>query len=67
MKVRVQKKFGDFAVVSETTLLDMLRDLSPQDSLLVKLPCDHRNASIDHGVKRCVTCGDYMEVTSYRD
>jgi hypothetical protein len=37
------------------------------DIIEIRMPCDHKNTYIDSGIKVCKTCGEHLEVTSYRD
>lgn len=48
-------------------LKSILANAGPVARFEVRKPCDHKKTFIDDGIKYCETCGDMIEVTSYRD
>ncbi len=66
MKVRYRSgldadwRFGEFSEVE-----NLLKN--NKDSFVIRLPCNHDETYNDEGIEYCKVCGDYLQVTSYRD
>lgn len=52
---------------SESDIGKAIGDLLPSETLEVKLVCDHEKTFVDNGTRICKSCGEQLEVTSWRD
>lgn len=54
-------------IESENDIGAVICDLLPSETLEVKLVCEHEKTFVDNGTRICKSCGEQLEVTSWRD
>ena len=69
MKVRYKKQFDNEWKVSSlyVSVEAIVAKLHPTETLQIRVACEHKDTYVQDGIRSCRTCGDTIEVTSYRD
>jgi hypothetical protein len=66
MKIRYRSIFSiDWTEADLGKMKDLLTD--PKQTYEIRLPCDHKKNTVFEGVRQCESCGDTLEITSYRE
>lgn len=66
MQVRIKRESYTWEEMSLKKLFSLMKQW-PKETFEVKLPCKHTKTDVADGEKRCVKCGDLIEITSYRN
>jgi hypothetical protein len=66
MKIRYR---SIFSIKWIETDLEKMKDLltNPTQTYEIRLPCSHEDNFVMDGVRQCRSCGETLEITSYRD